>query len=83
VITIVGDGVERHFAISYGFAEVRKDKIIVMGETVEEATEIDKARAMAAQKKAEVALASVLTEEDFNKHQLKLQRSLVRQSIAQ
>lgn len=82
VITIVGDGVERHFAISYGFAEVRQDKIIVMGETVEEATEIDKARAINAQKKAEEALASVLTEEHFNKYQLKLQRSIVRQQIA-
>ena len=82
VVSIVGDGVERHFAVSYGFAEVRNNRIIVMGETVEEATEIDKARAIAAQKKAEEALASVLTEENFNKYQLKLQRSIVRQRIA-
>lgn len=83
VITIVNDGQERHFALSYGFAEVRHNHIIVMGETVEESTEISKARAVAAQRKAEEALAAVLTTENFNKYKLKLERSLIRQSIAQ
>lgn len=82
VLSIVADGHERKFAVSYGFAEVRKDRVIVLAETAEEAKGIDRARAAAAQKKAEDVLGSVLTEEKFRKHQLKLQRSLIRQQIA-
>ena len=81
-LSFVEDGRERKFAVSYGFLEVRHDKVLVLAETAEEATDIDLNRAKNAQKKAQDALTGVLTEDTFQKHQLKLQRSLVRQQVA-
>ncbi|NQW44286.1 MAG: ATP synthase F1 subunit epsilon [Deltaproteobacteria bacterium] len=80
-LTLVQDGRERKFSISYGFAEIRNNKVLVLADTVEESTTIDKKRAEAAQKKAEQALLGVLSESDFKKQQLKLERALVRQQI--
>lgn len=80
-LTLVQDGRERKFSVSYGFAEIRNNKVLVLADTVEEATTIDKKRAEAAQKKAEQALLGVLSESDFKKQQLKLERALVRQQI--
>ncbi|MSP18245.1 MAG: ATP synthase F1 subunit epsilon [Bdellovibrionales bacterium] len=80
-LTLVQDGRERKFSISYGFAEIRNNKVLVLADTVEESTTIDKKRAEAAQKKAEQALLGVLSEIDFKKQQLKLERALVRQQI--
>ena len=90
LLTLLGTGIlsvsdgtkDRLFAISYGFAEVRGDRVRVLAETVEESSEIDKERAQRAQKKAQEALAGALTEDKFKKYQLKLQRSLVRQLVA-
>jgi F-type H+-transporting ATPase subunit epsilon len=90
LLTLLGTGVlafheggrERKFAVSYGFAEVRREKIVVLAEVCEEAGEIDRNRALKAQQEAEKALTSVLTEEQFRKYQLKVQRALVRQQIS-
>lgn len=66
--------------ISSGFFEVKDDEISVMAETLELGNEIDLTRAKAAQKVAEEALnGASLDEHQFNKYQLKLQRSLIRQ----
>jgi F-type H+-transporting ATPase subunit epsilon len=81
-LTFMQDGKERKFAVSYGFAEVRKNKVIVLAETIEEAHEIDKSRVTTAKKKSEEALSAVLTREEFRKHQAKLQRAIVRQHIS-
>ena len=82
MVSLVQDGRERKFFVSFGFAEVRNEKVLVFGETMEEATEIDKTRAHAAQRKAEQALLGVLTEPEFKKQQLKLERSIIRQHIS-
>ncbi len=82
VLSVQGDGTERKFAISYGFAEIRHDKIIVLAETAEESTDIDKERASRAKKKAEELLTGVLTKEDFVKQERKLQRAIIRQQIS-
>lgn len=81
VLSFPGSGSERRFAVSYGFSIVRKDKVIVLAETCEEATEIDVTRAKEAQKKAEQALTGVLSEDELKKYQMKLRRSLVRQQV--
>jgi F-type H+-transporting ATPase subunit epsilon len=84
VLVLQQDGRERRFAISYGVAEVRQDKVLVLAETAEEAKDINKERAISAQKRAEDTLAAgVETEETFKKHQLKLQRAIIRQHIAE
>jgi F-type H+-transporting ATPase subunit epsilon len=81
VLTLQGDGTERRFAISYGFAEIRHDKITVLAETAEESTEVDTERAAKARRKAEETLLGVLTHEDFVKQERKLQRAITRQQI--
>lgn len=81
VLVLPSEGTERRFAVSYGFSIVRKDKVIVLAETCEEATEVDVTRAKDAQKKAEKALSGVLTESEMRKQQLKLQRALIRQQV--
>ncbi|MCB9253397.1 MAG: ATP synthase F1 subunit epsilon [Bdellovibrionaceae bacterium] len=71
----------RRFAISQGFVEIKNEKVTVLAETCEESTEIDKARAQAAQKNAEEKLQGTLSDEDYEKYQLKLQRALIRQQL--
>lgn len=77
-----GEAQERKFVVSYGFAIVRKNKVIVLAETCEESTDVDIARAKNAQKKAEQALNAPLDEVQMRKYQSKLQRAIVRQQIA-
>lgn len=81
VASFTFDGRERKFSVSFGFAEVKNNKVTIMGETVEESKDIDVARAKVAQKKAEEALQNVLSDEHFKKHQLKLERAIIRQHI--
>lgn len=81
-LTIAEDGKERKFAISYGFAEIRNDRVLVLAETAEESTEIDKDRAAKARKRSEEKLAGVLTPSEFEKQQRKLQRAITRQHLA-
>jgi len=82
VLAYAEDGAEKKFAISYGFAEVRHDKITVLAETCEPADEIDLERAQKAQKKAQEALVGQMSQEEFRKYQLKLERALIRQQIS-
>ena len=51
-------GVEESFAIVGGFIQVRPDKVVVMAETADMASEIDLERAHEARREAERALAS-------------------------
>ena len=68
--------------ISTGFFEVKDDHLSVMAETLELKGEISLERARKAQLLAEETLKSAdLDESRFKKYQLKLQRSLIRQSI--
>ncbi len=98
VLSLVLDGTERKFAVSYGFAEIRKDKVLVLAETCEEGKDIDVARAKKAQKAAQDVLSgaldirqgagpgqadNVLTREHFRKYELKVQRSIVRQQAGE
>jgi F-type H+-transporting ATPase subunit epsilon len=75
-------------AVSTGFFKVKQneeglDEITIMAETAETSDEIDFIRAQKAQKKAEIVLSDGNSDPDhFNKHQLKLQRALIRQQVA-
>ena len=82
ILSFTQDGRERRFAVSYGFAEVRKDHVMVLAETCEESTDIDRTRAQAAQKKAQEALASTLDEGQYKKYYTKLQRAIIRQQVS-
>ena len=70
--------------ISAGFFEVKDDAVSVLAETLELRTEIDVSRAQRAQKGAEDALRDAsLDEHSFRKYQLKLERAIIRQQLAE
>ena len=50
------EGLEESFAIVGGFVQVRPDKVVVMAETADLASEIDLERAQEARREAERAL---------------------------
>ncbi len=68
---------------SSGFFEVKNGEIQIMAETLELQGEIDLKRAKKAQLLAEEVLKEAeLDEYRFRKYQLKLQRSIIRQSLS-
>ncbi len=76
---------ERHLAVSWGYAEVQGDKVIVLAETVERAEEIDLARAERARERAERRIHDWGTGDetiDFARAQSSLQRAIVRIDVA-
>ena len=75
---------EESGVISTGFFEVSGQEVAVMAETIELRNEIIPARAKTAQEKAEATLLDpALDEHKFRKYQLKLQRALIRQQVAE
>lgn len=71
--------------ISSGSVEVQGAAVIVTAETLELSTEIDLSRAEKAEKGAKEVLSGQskpLDSENFEKHQLKLRRALIRQQAA-
>jgi len=71
--------------ISSGTIEVQDGHITITAENLELKDEINVNRAKDAEKNARAQLSGAvdsLTEDSFNKHQLKLQRALIRQQIS-
>lgn len=74
---------ERHLAVSWGYAEVRPDKVIILAERAERAHEIDVARAEAGRRRAEERLSRWGDETvDFARAQAALQRAVTRITVA-
>jgi F-type H+-transporting ATPase subunit epsilon len=69
-------------AILRGFAEVLPDRVTVLAETAERATEIDLARAEAALARAQKRLASSDTNIDWDRASIALRRAVIRIQIA-
>jgi F-type H+-transporting ATPase subunit epsilon len=69
-------------AILRGFAEVLPDRVTVLAETAERATEIDLTRAEAALARAQKRLASSDLNIDWDRASIALQRALIRIQIA-
>ena len=71
---------EHYLAVSGGFAEVRNDKVIVLADTAERPSEIDRARAERAKERAERRLAGrgEEAEVDYNRALSALARALTR-----
>ncbi len=75
-------GVERVFAISGGFMEVRPDIVTVLADAAEAADEIDVARAEAARARAEAAIKAGVPPEMFGTLELELRKANLRLSVA-
>lgn len=76
---------ERHLAVTWGYIEVRGDRVIVLAETAERAEEIDAERAERARQRAERRLRDWGEGDesiDFARAQSALQRALTRLQVA-
>ena len=77
-------GTEESFAIVGGFLQVRPDKVVVMAETADMASEIDLATAQEARREAERALESGYREgADLAAARAQLQQALLRIRVAE
>ena len=77
-------GTEESFAIVGGFLQVRPDKVVVMAETADMASEIDLERAHEARKEAERALEAGFREgADLAAARASLQQALLRIRVAE
>jgi F-type H+-transporting ATPase subunit epsilon len=78
------DGQEETFAIAGGFLQVRPDKVVVMAETADLASEIDLEKAQEARREAERALESGYSEgADLSDARAQLQQALLRIRVAE
>ena len=77
-------GAEESFAIVGGFLQVLPDKVVVMAETADMASEIDLEKAQEARREAERALESGYHEgADLSMARAALQQALLRERVAQ
>jgi F-type H+-transporting ATPase subunit epsilon len=77
-------GTEEFFAIAGGFLQVLPDKVIVLAETADMASEIDLGKAQEARREAEKALESGFHEgADLSTARAALQTALLRERVAQ
>ena len=67
-----------YFAVNGGFAEVLKDKVVVLTHTVEHQEDIDRDRAEAAKTKAESELEKASAEREMAKAEAALARAIAR-----
>jgi F-type H+-transporting ATPase subunit epsilon len=76
-------GQEKHYlAIAFGFAEVLPDRVTILAEFAERASEIDVARAEAARKRAEQRMASPVPDMDWERARVALMKALARLQVA-
>ncbi|EFM09085.1 ATP synthase F1, epsilon subunit [Paenibacillus curdlanolyticus YK9] len=80
-VVIKKDGATETLAVSGGFIEIRKDKVVILAESAELAGDIDLARAEASKERAEQRLSAKRDEVDYRRAELALQRALNRISI--
>lgn len=76
-------GQVHRFATAWGFAEVLPDKVTVLAETVEPASEINVPRAQQSLTQAENELKSAQTEEEVSKDLGKVRRAQARIDVAE
>jgi len=79
------DGIEESFAIVGGFLQVRPDKVVVMAETADMASEIDLEKAQHAKREAEQALEGGARTDavDLAAARASLQHALLRIRVAE
>lgn len=91
VLTTLGVGVIRtlshaeniNFLVTGGFAEIRNDQVLILGEKIEAATEVDLERAEKARAEVEqTMLNTVLGELEYAKYTKKLERVQKRVEMA-
>jgi F-type H+-transporting ATPase subunit epsilon len=82
IIIKQGD-VNQYIAVSGGFIEVRKDKVVILAESAELPDEINLERAEAAKDRAEKRISAKSDEFNHRRAELALQRALTRIEVRQ
>jgi F-type H+-transporting ATPase subunit epsilon len=78
-----GDGMEYRLAVAWGFAEVLSNKVTILAETAERASEIDVNRAREAKRRAEEHLRTADEESETDKALNELARADTRIAVAE
>lgn len=81
-ITYQDEGGTHRLACAWGFAEVLPDKVTILAETAEQASEIDVARAQESRHRAEERLKNPESNIDYERALNALQRADVRLQVA-
>jgi F-type H+-transporting ATPase subunit epsilon len=76
-------GQSHRFSLAWGFAEVLPDRVTVLAETIERASEIDVPRAQQSLSQAEEAVRAAQTEHDVAQALGKVERAQARLEVAQ
>ncbi|HUK99673.1 MAG TPA: F0F1 ATP synthase subunit epsilon [Nitrospirota bacterium] len=78
------EGLEwHHLAVDWGYAEVGPNRVVILAEGADRASEIDLAEAKLAKERAERAMSEKLDLKDLEKARIELQRALIRIQIAE
>jgi len=78
-----GDGMEYRLAVAWGFVEVLSNKVTILAETAERASEIDVNRAREAKRRAEASLQTADEESETDKALNELARAETRIAVAE
>ena len=82
-VKIKQNGKDQYLAVNGGFLEVRKEKVVILAESAEFASQIDVERAAAAMERAEQRIAGKSQDNvDFNRAQASLQRAVNRINVS-
>jgi len=72
-----------HLAIEWGYAEVGPDRVIILAEGADRASEIDITEARLAKERAEKVLSEKLERADYEKARIDLLRAMIRIQVAE
>jgi F-type H+-transporting ATPase subunit epsilon len=72
-----------HLAVDWGYAEVGADRVVVLAEGADRASEIDLAEERLTKERAEKALAEKFDEKDTEKARIELLRAMIRIQVAE
>jgi F-type H+-transporting ATPase subunit epsilon len=72
-----------HLAVDWGYAEVGPNRVVVLAEGADRASEIDLDEARLAKERAEKLLAEKLEQKDYEKARVDLLRAMIRIQVAE
>ncbi len=72
-----------HLAVDWGYAEVGPNRVIVLAEGADRASEIDITEERMAKERAEKALSEKLEQKDYEKARIDLLRAMIRIQVAE
>ena len=72
-----------HLAVDWGYAEVGPDRVIILAEGADRASDIDIVEARQAKERAEKALSEKLDQADYEKNRIELLRAMIRIQVSE